>query len=288
MSAPVPAVGLEACRAEAHRLRAGGRTLALVPTLGALHAGHAALVARAHEVADAVAVSIFVNPLQFGPAEDLERYPRTLDADLARCESAGVDLVFAPTVEGMYPGGEPLVRVAAGPMAERFEGAARPGHFDGVLTVVLKLFDVVGPDVALFGQKDAQQLTLVRQMVHDLNVPVRIEPVATVRDPDGLALSSRNAYLDPSARASALAIPRALAAAVAAAAGGAAAVVAATRAVLDAEPGLALGYCALVDPADLSDVGPSFRGRGLLLVAARVGGTRLIDNALIDDVGVTR
>ena len=288
MSAPVLAVDLEAGRAAARGLRAGGRVLALVPTLGALHAGHAALIARAHEVADAVAVSVFVNPLQFGPTEDLARYPRTLDADLALCEAAGVDLVFAPTVDGMYPDGEPQVRVAAGPMAERFEGAARPGHFDGVLTVVLKLFDVVGPDVALFGHKDAQQLALVKRMVSDLNLPVRIEPVPTVRDPDGLALSSRNAYLDPSARATALAIPRALSAGAAAAAGGPDAVVAAARAVLDAEPGLQLGYCALVDPADLSDMGPSSQRRGLLLVAARVGGTRLIDNLLIDDVGVTR
>ncbi len=288
MSAPVVVTGVIACRAESRALRADGRSLALVPTLGALHAGHAALVARAHQVADTVAVSIFVNPLQFGPTEDLDRYPRTLEADLALCAELGVDLVFAPTVDAMYPDGEPLVRVAAGPLAERFEGAARPGHFDGVLTVVLKLLDVVGPGVGLFGQKDAQQLALVRRMVHDLDVPVRIEAVPTVRDADGLALSSRNAYLDAAARASALAIPRSLAAAAAAAGAGPTAVVAAARAVLDVEPGLDLGYCALVDPTDLSDVAPTFRGRALLLVAGQVGGTRLIDNALIDDVGVPR
>ncbi|MFE9170786.1 pantoate--beta-alanine ligase [Streptomyces kebangsaanensis] len=189
-----------------------GRT-AVVMTMGALHEGHAALVraARAH-VGDQgfVIVTVFVNPLQFGAGEDLDRYPRTLDADLKVAEQAGADVVFAPSAEEVYPGGEPQVRITAGPMGERLEGASRPGHFDGMLTVVAKLLHLTRPDVALYGQKDAQQLALIRRMVRDLDFGVEIVAVPTVREDDGLALSSRNRYLSPRERRTALALSQAL------------------------------------------------------------------------------
>ncbi|MCX4818467.1 pantoate--beta-alanine ligase [Streptomyces sp. NBC_01142] len=191
---------------------APGRT-AVVMTMGALHDGHAALVraARAHVGPEGfVIVTVFVNPLQFGAGEDLDRYPRTLDADLKTAEQAGADVVFAPSVDEVYPGGEPQVRIVAGPMGEVLEGASRPGHFDGMLTVVAKLLHLTRPDVALFGQKDAQQLALIRRMVRDLNFPVEIVGVPTVRETDGLALSSRNRYLSTDERRTALALSRAL------------------------------------------------------------------------------
>ncbi|MCF4139669.1 pantoate--beta-alanine ligase [Streptomyces sp. Tue 6430] len=193
------------------RTRTGRR--AVVMTMGALHEGHATLVRTAREIAGPggeVVVTVFVNPLQFGAGEDLDRYPRTLDADLGIAERAGADVVFAPSVDEVYPGGEPQVRVSAGPMGERLEGAARPGHFDGMLTVVAKLLHLTRPDVALYGQKDAQQLALIRRMVHDLNFGVDIVAVPTVREDDGLALSSRNRYLSPAERRTALALSRAL------------------------------------------------------------------------------
>ncbi|MDN5381217.1 pantoate--beta-alanine ligase [Streptomyces sp. LB8] len=201
---------------ELERVRAhhtgSGRT-AVVMTMGALHEGHATLIrtARTH-VGDQgfVIVTVFVNPLQFGPDEDLDRYPRTLEADLKVAEQAGADVVFAPSVEEVYPGGEPQVRISAGPMGERLEGASRPGHFDGMLTVVAKLLHLTRPDVALYGQKDAQQLALIRRMVRDLNFGVEIVAVPTVREEDGLALSSRNRYLSPRERRTALALSRAL------------------------------------------------------------------------------
>jgi pantoate--beta-alanine ligase len=262
-----------------------GPTVALVPTMGALHEGHRSLVRRAREVADETVVSIFVNPLQFAPGEDLDRYPRPLDADLAMCAEEGVALAFLPSRSEMYPR-EPVVRVVAGPIGERFEGASRARHFDGVLTVVAKLFGLVRPDVAVFGRKDAQQLALVRAMVADLNLPVRIEGSPLIRDDDGLALSSRNVYLTFEQRVAALALPRALRAGVAAAAGGATAgeIVAATRAVLDSELGVATDYVALVDPDTFEDVDASGdRDRAAVLaVAARVGSTRLIDNESVD------
>ncbi|MFF5334799.1 pantoate--beta-alanine ligase [Streptomyces sp. NPDC013181] len=186
---------------------------AVVMTMGALHEGHASLIraARAHAgPAGQVVVTVFVNPLQFGEAADLDRYPRTLEADLAVAGAAGADAVFAPSVDEVYPGGEPQVRIAAGPMGERLEGASRPGHFDGMLTVVAKLLHLTRPDTAFFGQKDAQQLALIRRMVRDLNFPVEIVGVETVREPDGLALSSRNRFLDPHERRTALALSRAL------------------------------------------------------------------------------
>ncbi len=189
------------------------RFTAVVMTMGALHSGHATLIrsAREHVGPDGfVTVTVFVNPLQFGAGEDLDRYPRTLDADLRTAGQAGADVVFAPSVDEVYPGGEPQVRIAAGPMGERLEGASRPGHFDGMLTVVAKLLHLTHPDVALFGQKDAQQLALIRRMVRDLNFPVEIVGVPTVRESDGLALSSRNRYLSTTERRTALALSRAL------------------------------------------------------------------------------
>jgi pantoate--beta-alanine ligase len=250
----------------------------LAPTMGALHDGHARLLGAARTLAGprgSVIVTIFVNPLQFGPNEDLDRYPRTLDADLAMCAREGADLVFVPAAAEIYPGGPPEVTVDPGPAGQRFEGKFRPGFFDGVLTVVLKLLHLTRPAVAVFGQKDAQQLALVRRMVTDLNLDVVIEPVPTVRDADGLATSSRNRYLSAADRAVALALPRALLAGQAAADGGADAVLDATRAVLRAQPALAVDYVALVDPGTF---GPARTGSALLVAAARAGATRLIDN----------
>ena len=251
----------------------------VVMTMGALHDGHRRLIAVARQRCAVVVVTVFLNPLQFAPSEDLSRYPRTLDADVALCAEEGVDVVFAPDVEEVYPAGRPQVRVHAGPLGDVLEGASRPGHFDGVLTVVAKLLHLTGPDVAYFGQKDAQQLLLIARMVDDLNFPVEVVAVPTVRDPDGLALSSRNTYLTDADRAAALALSRALFAGVAQEQAGADAVRRAARAVLDAEPGVALDYLALVDPATLTEVPDGTTGPALLAVAARVGTTRLIDNA---------
>jgi pantoate--beta-alanine ligase len=256
-----------------------GRT-AVVMTMGALHEGHRALMRLARAAADDVIVTIFVNPLQFGPSEDLDRYPRPFDADVAACEAEGVDLVFAPTPDVVYPDGDALVRVTAGVLGERLCGASRPGHFDGVLTVVSKLLHLTRPDVAFFGEKDAQQLALIRRMVRDLDFDVEVVGVPTVREPDGLALSSRNAYLDASQRAAALAISRSLAAGRSAAAQGPQAVLVAARAVLDAEPGLRLDYLELVDPDTLEPLDRSHEA-ALLAVAAWSGSTRLIDNVTI-------
>ncbi|MBV9023425.1 MAG: pantoate--beta-alanine ligase [Streptomycetaceae bacterium] len=258
---------------------------AVVMTMGALHEGHAALIRAARQRVGEhghVVVTLFVNPLQFGPNEDLDRYPRTLDADVELAEREGADVVFAPSVEEVYPGGEPQVRIAAGPMGERYEGVCRPGHFDGMLTVVAKLLHLTRAEIAFFGQKDAQQLALIRRMAADLNFDTEIVGVPTVRESDGLALSSRNRYLTPGDRANALALSRALFAgrdALAdAPADGPDAVRKAARAVLDASHGLAVDYLALVDPADFTEVAPSHTGPAILAVAAEVGTTRLIDN----------
>jgi pantoate--beta-alanine ligase len=252
-------------------------SVALVPTMGALHAGHRSLLRVARGVADNVVVSIFVNPLQFAPTEDLAHYPRTLEADVQMCDDEGVALIFAPSREQMYPR-EQVVRVAAGAMGEQYEGASRPGHFDGVLTVVAKLFELVRPDVAVFGRKDAQQLALIERMVTDLGLPVRIAAAPLIRDADGLALSSRNRYLSPADRQSALALSKALAAGSQAAAAdrSPAEVVAAARAVLDQEAGLQTDYVALVDADTFEPL--QTRMSGVLALAARVGSTRLIDN----------
>jgi pantoate--beta-alanine ligase len=264
-----------------------GRPAVLVPTMGALHQGHRALLRRAREMSSpngSVMVSVFVNPLQFGAGEDLGRYPRSLDQDLAVCAEEGAAVMFAPSREEMYPR-EPLVTVDPGPVGRLLEGSSRPGFFVGVLTVVLKLFHIAVPDAAVFGQKDAQQLALVRRMTADLDLGVHIEAVPVVRDPDGLAVSSRNVYLSPEERSTALALSRALEAGVEAAASGPAAVLAAARAVLDkaaaADPPLALDYLAVVDPVTFTAAGDDYAGPALLLVAARVGATRLIDNAQV-------
>ncbi|MBY8888730.1 pantoate--beta-alanine ligase [Streptomyces sp. PTM05] len=254
---------------------------AVVMTMGALHEGHATLIrtARDHVGADGqVVVTVFVNPLQFGPGEDLDRYPRTLDADVGTAAAAGADIVLAPSVEEVYPGGEPRVRIAAGPMGERYEGAARPGHFDGMLTVVAKLLHLTAPDVAFYGRKDAQQLALIQRMAADLNFGVEIVGVPTVREPDGLALSSRNRYLTARDRETALTLSRALFAGRDALDAGPDAVREAARAVLEKADGIDLDYLALVDPADFTEAGPAHTGPAVLAVAARVGTTRLIDN----------
>ncbi|KRV48923.1 pantoate--beta-alanine ligase [Wenjunlia vitaminophila] len=270
----------------ARSLRPG--PVAVAMTMGALHDGHAELVRAAAERVrgpaggGSVVVTVFVNPLQFGPGEDLDRYPRTLDADLEVAGAAGADIVFAPDVAEVYPGGQPQVRISAGPMGERLEGAARPGHFDGMLTVVAKLLHLTRPDVALYGQKDAQQLALIRRMVADLNFPVEIAAVPTVREPDGLALSSRNRYLTPAQRGTALTLSRALFAGRAVAHHGPEAVRRAARAVLEEPTELAVDYLALVDPADFTEVGDDHRGPAVLAVAGRVGDTRLIDNVPLD------
>ena len=260
-------------------LRTAGRRIALVPTMGALHEGHRELIRHARRMpgAGVVAVSIFVNPLQFGPNEDLARYPRSLEADLQTCRDEGVELVFAPGVDDMYAAGA-TTTVDPGPLGAELEGAVRPGHFAGVLTVVAKLFHVVAPDVAFFGEKDYQQLVLITKMVADLNFPLAVVGVPTVREPDGLALSSRNAYLSSEQRPLAATLQRALAAGAAVSARGPEAVLATARAVLDAEPSIDVDYLELRDP----DLGRDPQaGRARLLVAARVGTTRLIDNIAI-------
>jgi pantoate--beta-alanine ligase len=255
--------------------------VAVVMTMGALHQGHGELIRAARARGDSVIVTIFLNPLQFAPGEDLDRYPRTFDADLALCTREQVDVVFAPTPDVIYPDGEPGVRVAAGPLGDRLEGEARPGHFDGVLTVVGKLLHLTRPDVAFFGEKDAQQLELIRRMVRELDFPVQVVGWPTVRETDGLALSSRNMYLSDRDRAAALSLNQALQAGAAAGRGGPRAVLAAADRILTAEPGVAVDYVALVDESTWADA-DSATTRARLLVAARVGTTRLIDNVSVD------
>ena len=255
---------------------------AVVFTMGALHRGHLSLVTRARELAEQVVVSIFVNPLQFGVDEDLGVYPRDLSGDLALLASVGADVVFAPTADVMFPDGDPVVRVVAGQLGEVLEGVTRPGHLDGVLTVVLKLIHLTGPDVSVFGQKDAQQVMAVERMVRDLDVPVAIVAAPTVRDADGLALSSRNAYLSAGERESALELSRALRAGERALGGDGGvddgdSVRAAARAEL-AGADLELDYVALIDPRTAREVPAGPRGSAVLAVAARIGKTRLIDN----------
>ena len=267
-----------------------GEPVVLVPTMGALHDGHRALLRRAHEISmpnGSVVVSVFVNPLQFGAGEDLDRYPRDLDDDLATCAEEQVTVVFAPSAAQMYPR-EQLITVDPGPMGQVLEGASRPGFFTGVLTVVLKLFQLVQPQVAVFGEKDAQQLALVRRMAGDLDLGVEIAAVPTVRDPDGLAVSSRNSYLSAAGRRTALALPRALQAGREAQEAGPEAVLKAAGAVLDeaatAVPPLVTDYLSLADPDTFTPVTAGtpatdgYAGEALLLAAVKVGATRLIDN----------
>jgi len=271
--------------------RQEGWEIGFVPTMGALHEGHASLMRTAREcVAGPVVVSIFVNPMQFAPGEDLDHYPRTLDADLEVCAANGVDIVFAPSVGEVYPGAaqgmaEPQVTVDPGPLATILEGKTRPTHFRGVLTVVAKLFGLVRPDVAVFGQKDYQQLALIRRMVADLCMGVEIVGAETVREPDGLALSSRNRFLDPEQRRAAVVLSQALRAAQARAEYGVPAARWAAMSVLKSEPGVELDYLA-IKAADLSDLpdgdldehSAEEQTEGRILVAAKVGTTRLIDN----------
>jgi pantoate--beta-alanine ligase len=257
-------------------LRALAGRVALVPTMGALHRGHRALIRHAVGSGATTVVSVFVNPLQFGANEDLDRYPRTFEADLAMCREEGVAAVFAPDRATMYPHGVPRTGIDPGPLAAELEGAVRPGHFAGVLTVVAKLFHLVRPAAAYFGEKDYQQLTLIRGMVRDLDFGVDVVPCPTVREPDGLALSSRNAYLSAPDRRRAVALSRALFAGADVAAKGADAVLDTARAELAAGASpVTTDYLELRDP----DLGPvPRRGEARLLVAARVGTTRLIDN----------
>ena len=245
--------------------RRGGRSIGLVPTMGALHAGHLALLRQARAASDVVVMSLFVNPAQFDAADDLARYPRDEAADLAAAEAAGVDLVFVPASHELYPAGFDTW-VEPGELATVLEGAARPGHFRGVATICTKLFTILEPTAAYFGQKDAQQLAVIRQLVRDLNLPLEIVAVPTVRDPDGLALSSRNRFLSPEERAAALALPRSLEAGASAHAAGTDPV-AAARAVLDAESSLTVDYVD-VAPFDVPT----------LVAAVRIGPIRLIDN----------
>jgi pantoate--beta-alanine ligase len=256
----------------------------LVPTMGALHDGHRALLRRARQHAlpnGAVVVSVFVNPLQFGPAEDFSSYPRALDRDVVVCGEEGAALVFAPDRRQMYPA-EPMVTVDPGPMGRLLEGKSRPGFFSGVLTVVLKLFRLVQPDAAVFGEKDAQQLALVRRMTADLDLGVEIVAEPTVREPGGLAVSSRNAYLSGPQRSAALALSGALTAGTERAPDGRAQVLAAAQAVLNraaaAGPPLLADYLALVDPATFEETADAYRGPAILLAAGTIGSTRLIDN----------
>jgi len=269
-------------RAWSRAERAKGRRIGVVPTMGSLHEGHLRLVDRARDRADRVVLSLFVNPLQFGPQEDFVRYPRNLARDRGLAAQREVDCLFAPDTAAMYAA-EPLVRVSPGPLGETFEGAARPGHFAGVLTVVAKLFHIVEPDLAVFGRKDYQQALLVRQMVQDLDFPVEIDVAPTVRELDGLALSSRNAYLDPDQRRAALALSRALRAVEQAWRGGEANPAVLERRGLEVlkTPGVTPEYLAVVSetlqPVKQADA------RSVVVIAARVGPTRLIDNVVLGE-----
>ncbi|HEU4557059.1 MAG TPA: pantoate--beta-alanine ligase [Longimicrobium sp.] len=298
MSTVMPAASIEAIAADAGvrlvrtraevrawvaQQRAAGKRVGLVPTMGYLHAGHLSLIDRAREQADAVAMSIFVNPLQFGPTEDLDRYPRNLERDLVLAGGQGTELVFAPPAGEMYPGGEPRVTIVPDEeIGGRMDGGSRPGHFRGVLTVVAKLFGIFTPHVAVFGQKDWQQATLIRRMVADLDIPVQVDVAPIVREADGLAMSSRNVYLSTSERASALALSRSLVQAqelYAAGERGGTVLGAALWEALSA-PGVHPEYAVVADPDTLAPVERAAHGT-LLAVAARVGSTRLIDNALL-------
>lgn len=262
--------------------RAAFPTLGLVPTMGALHEGHLSLVRRAKAENGAVAVSIFVNPAQFGPDEDFSRYPRTPERDLALLEAAGTDLAFTPEVTEIYPEGF-STHIEVGPLGDVLEGAIRPGHFNGVATVVTKLLNAAGPDRAYFGQKDAQQCAVIRRVAADLALPAQIVVAPIFREADGLAMSSRNAYLDAPRRAAAPVLHRALQAAQAAFAGGrhdAESLKQAMRAVLDAEPLAVPDYVTVVDPSTMREIGTAAPG-DMALLAVRIGPVRLLDNALL-------
>ena len=272
-----------AFREAAVEARAGGRVVGFVPTMGFLHDGHRSLMARARQETELVAVSIFVNPLQFGPEEDLAEYPRDLDRDLEACDNEGVDVAFVPDADEMYPGGSPDITVDPGPLGDRLEGAARPGHFRGVCTVVAKLLGMVGPCRAYFGEKDAQQLFIVRRMARDLDLPAEVVGCPTVREPDGLGMSSRNTYLSPEERQAAACLYEALARAAWLVEGGerdARVLRAELARRIGAEPLAGLDYVAVVDEDTFEEV-DRLRGPSRALVAARIGPTRLIDNFLL-------
>jgi pantoate--beta-alanine ligase len=274
-------------RARLRALRAGGeqprsRGVGFVPTMGALHAGHRSLIQAARQRCAIVVVSIFVNPTQFGPNEDFTRYPRTLEQDCEMLDAEGVDVVFTPTAEAMYPAGASTFVDVEG-VSERLDGASRPGHFRGVATVVAKLFHIVQPDLAFFGQKDAAQVAVLRKMVRDLDFPLEVIVCPTVREPDGLAMSSRNRYLSAEERRQALVLSRALQAAQTLTGHGerhAAALLETMRATLRDEPAILIDYLAIVDPETLLPVDDLESG-GLLAIAAYIGKTRLIDNTLL-------
>jgi pantoate--beta-alanine ligase len=271
-------------RAACDRARAAGQAVGFVPTMGALHRGHLALVAEARRRAQLVVVSVFVNPTQFGPSEDFTRYPRDLAADVAKLALLGVDVVLAPEAADMYPPGDET-RVRPGTLAAPLEGASRPGHFEGVATVVAKLFGIVGPCVAVFGRKDYQQLLVVRRMARDLFLPVEIVGHPIVREPDGLAMSSRNVYLSPDERARALAIVRGLDAAAGRFAAGerqATALVAVVREPIDAAA-TSIDYVEARDPDTLAPIDGDIAQRAVIVVACRVGATRLIDNLVLGE-----
>jgi pantoate--beta-alanine ligase len=281
---------IDEMRAASRAARLAGKRLGLVPTMGALHEGHLSLVRAARGASDVVSASIFVNPTQFGPNEDLAKYPRSFERDCKLLESEGCDLVFAPTVEEMYPTSRDgslrpasLTWVTVEGLSNKLDGRSRPGHFRGVTTVVSKLFHIVEPDAAFFGQKDAAQAAVVRRMVEDLNLPVEIVICPIVREPDGLAMSSRNAYLDPKQRQQALVLHRSLARVQQMAERGelvAAKLAAAGRQEVAGEPAVRLDYFELVDPDTLDPVADASRG-ALVAVAAYVGSTRLIDNIVL-------
>jgi len=271
-------------RAEVARLRAGGKSLALVPTMGALHEGHLSLVERASELADRVMVSVFVNPLQFGPGEDLEQYTRDLEGDVALIAEHGVDLAFAPSTSEMYPDDEPLVAVTPGPMGDLLCGRYRPGHFQGVLTVVARLLGLLTPDVAVFGQKDLQQAVLIRRMARDLEMPVCIDVSPIVREEDGLAMSSRNARLSPGERSEAVGIYLGLQLAGQLFTQGesrAEALISEVRDTMEARTLLRAQYVEIVNPERLEPVDPVVPG-SVIMVAAHCGSTRLIDNLILE------
>lgn len=279
---PPTATTIAETRAAVAAARKACRRIGFVPTMGALHAGHASLIRAARVECDFVVVSIFVNPTQFGPTEDLSRYPRTFDADRELCGAIGTDLIFAPTAVEMYPPDSRTVVEVAG-LQDVLCGASRPGHFRGVATVVLKLFNIVQPDVAFFGQKDAQQAIIIRRMVADLNVPVTVRVHPTVREPDGLAMSSRNRYLDPAQRLSATSLYRALTKAEELFAGGGRSVVALERAMADViavARGARLDYARVLDEETLDTI-TSVARPALAAVAVFFGTTRLIDNTVL-------
>ena len=272
-----------ATRATCERARTEGRTVGFVPTMGAFHEGHRSLMRRARSERDLVVVSIFVNPLQFGDPADLEAYPRDEAADLEVARGEGVDLVFAPSADEMYPNGEPELTVDPGPLGERLEGASRPGHFRGVATVVAKLFDTVGPCAAYLGEKDAQQLAVIRRMVRDLSLPVDVRACPVVREPDGLALSSRNRLLSPDEREAATCLFLALSEAAELARAGereAGRLVAAMAREIGATPLARIDYVAVVDEQTFEEV-ETIAGPARALVAARFGRVRLIDTLLL-------